>query len=431
MLLYFKFRNYKSFYDEAIFSMTPAPKQKDLEYSIQTEKVGNHQYKGLCSSVIYGPNASGKTNVIGAMDTLRAIFVRGNINNSFAFSPNIASSSLELIPNCNNKQIYTEFSVGFIHESMLFEYTLKIDLGKFLDGEYDRKIKEESLYVNNKKVFLRNETLEVNLPLLIKPYINESIKRKSKKMLNLAQNSLNDRDLFLVNGFKMIYANKLVSRINEWFFDCFLVVYRSDVLIANEKISDPNKDKFYIQQTLTDSGRIFGMDSEAVGIKVSENGKPMKYSLLKDKKTAIPSEVFESFGTIRFLNIFPLVLDVFNNGGTLVVDEFDASIHPMAIMNLISIFHNDELNKNHAQLIFNTHNPIFLNASLFRRDEIKFVERNAKGDSELYSLSDFRTADGVRKGEDYMNNYFVNCYGAINEVDFTPVFEQSKGRKGG
>ena len=106
------------------------------------------------------------------------------------------------------------------------------------------------------------------------------------------------------------------------------------------------------------------------------------------------------------------------------MDEFDASIHPMALMNILNIFHNDDINKNCAQLVFNTHNPIFLDASLLRRDEIKFVERDdVTENSVLYSLSDFKTADGVRKGEDYMNNYFVSRYGAIKDIDFSPILE--------
>ena len=107
------------------------------------------------------------------------------------------------------------------------------------------------------------------------------------------------------------------------------------------------------------------------------------------------------------------------------MDECDASIHPMALMKIINIFHNDEININKAQIIFNTHNPIFLDASLFRRDEIKFVERDDDTNHSVhYALSDFKTADGIRKGEDYMNNYFVNRYGAIKEVDFSDFIEQ-------
>ncbi len=93
-------------------------------------------------------------------------------------------------------------------------------------------------------------------------------------------------------------------------------------------------------------------------------------------------------------------------------------------MNIISIFHNDEININHAQHIFNTHNPIFLDASLFRRDEIKFVERDSLNHSIHYSLSDFKTTSGTRNGEDYMNNYFISKYGIIKEIDFTPILKE-------
>ena len=96
--------------------------------------------------------------------------------------------------------------------------------------------------------------------------------------------------------------------------------------------------------------------------------------------------------------------------------------YPMIVMNLITLFHNDEVNKNHAQLIFNTHNPIYLNNRLFRRDEIKFVERDkVTKSSSLCALSDFKTNGdiSVRKTSDYMKNYFANRYGAIEDVDFT------------
>ncbi|MFI3170110.1 MAG: AAA family ATPase [Faecalibacterium sp.] len=114
-------------------------------------------------------------------------------------------------------------------------------------------------------------------------------------------------------------------------------------------------------------------------------------------------------------------------GSILIVDEFDASVHPMALMSIINIFHNDEINLHGAQLVFNTHNPIFLNSNLLRRDEIKFVERDDNSDSsELYSLADFGTTGdkGVRKNEDYLKNYFVSRYGAIKDIDFTPIFEE-------
>lgn len=426
MLLEFKTINFKSFADEMCFSMIPAPKQKGLDYSILSAKCGSKQYKGLCSAVIYGPNASGKTNVIGAMDSFKAIVLRGSIRNSDVLSINPSASNLELIPNCNGTVAPTEFLIRYTDTDLLVEYSLKVELGPFMDEDYDRKILEERLVINEKQVFLRNDTLTVDLPIVIKDYVNKSIKRKTPKMLEYAKDSLADTELFLNNGFKSIYAQELVTKILDWFNRKFVVIFHAEDLRMVRRFADPKANTIYVERTLTDAAKTFGITANALGYRQTgekERDDMELYSIFKDK--LLPAEMFESYGTIRFINEFPLVIYALINGGTLIVDEFDASIHPMALMNIINIFHNDDINKNNAQLIFNTHNPIFLDASLLRRDEIKFVERDElTGNSSHYSLSDFKTADGVRKGEDYMNNYFVSRYGAIKDIDFSPILEK-------
>ena len=426
MLLEFKTKNYKSFVEEMVFSMTPAPKQKGLDYSVFSVKAGSRSYKGLSTAVIYGPNASGKTNVIGAMDTFRSIVLRGSIRNADIASPNAAASSLELIPNCNGSKAPTEFSVRFFDDGLVIEYSIKADLGSFMDPDYPRKILEEKLTVNENRVFMRNDGIIVDLPPSIKDHVNKRIKRKTPKMLELALDSLTDTELFLCNGFKSIYAQELVKKIMTWFNNKFIVVYRSDDMRIVRKFADPKANTFYVEKTLTEAAREFGITGNALGYKSAGKGDAedtILCSIFGNK--LLPAEMFESYGTIRFINEFPLVILALKNGGTLVMDEFDASIHPMALMNIINIFHNDDINKNRAQLIFNTHNPIFLDSSLLRRDEIKFIERDDKtGNSIHYALSDFRTADGIRKGEDYMNNYFVSRYGAIKDVDFSPILEK-------
>lgn len=425
MLVEFRMKNYKSFRDEMTFSMTPAPKQKGLDYSILHEKFGTKEQKGLCSAVIYGPNASGKTNIIGAMETLRAIILRGNIKNTDAsVTPNVATSALELIPNCNCGSSPVKLGITFLEKGFLISYDLEMDLGDFLDADYPRKILRETLIVNNKQIFNRDQMLEVTLPSIIKPLSNQSIKRVSQKTKEIALSSLVDTDLFLTNGFRTIFAQGLVSLITNWFSEKFIVIYRSDEVKVMQKFSNPKENTVYVEKTLNEAAKEFGITSNALGYRTnSDDDDTVLCSIFKNKNLVIPAEAFESYGTIRFINEFPLVINALMNGGTLVMDEFDASIHPMALMNIILIFHNDEINKKHAQLIFNTHNPIFLDASLFRRDEIKFVERNEKNQSIHYALSDFKTANGVRKGEDYMNNYFVNRYGAIKDIDFSPIFE--------
>lgn len=432
MLLEFRAKNYKSFKDELVFSLMPAPKQRALNYSVFREKIGKKVYRGLCSAVIYGANAAGKTNIIGAMDTFKSIVLRGHIrNDTEKSSPNIASGKLEFIPNkfCETQEP-VEFSISFTTEGTLIEYTFSALLGRFLDADFPRKIVSERLDVNKVTVFERNEKLEIGQLKAIESLLVNEFDQNASRIMSAA--NLNDEELFLMNGFKVMFSSKLVSMIINWLNSRFLVVYGFNVIeVRHMFLNDIGQETAYIEKTLNDVAMCFGINSNALGYIAEKDGKESRLcSLFREDGEAgiaIPAKLFESYGTIRFVNMFPFIIQVLQNGGTLVVDEFDASIHPMALMNIVNIFHNDELNLNHAQLVFNTHNPIFLNPNLFRRDEIKFVERDEESHcSTHYSLSDFGTAgrSGVRRNSDYMKGYFVNRYGAIKNIDFSPVIKE-------
>lgn len=402
MLLQFKTENFKSFLDEMNFSMTPAPKQKDLEYSILEHKIGNKTYKGLCSAVIYGPNASGKTNIISAMDVFKEIVLKGNIRNSDELrSPNISEGKLELIPNNLNRYPKpTKFYIRFVEGELLVEYELKIDLGLFLDRNYQRKIEFESLRINDKTIYERTDQIEFFNLKSIEKYLITEFRENEDSAKAIARNNLNETELFLTNGFKMMFSSKIVSFILEWFEEKFIVIYRADAAEIKSKLDNTEGGKIFINRTTNDAAKLFGINSNALGYVVPEDGgEPQLCSIFKDNGVAIPAKHFESYGTVRFINMFPLILKALVEESVLVMDEFDANIHPMALMNIINIFHDDDINKKNAQLIFNTHNPIFLNANIVRRDEIKFVERDDETHlSTHYSLSDFKTSgsNGVR-----------------------------------
>lgn len=429
MLLQFKAENFKSFLDEMDFSMTPAPKQKDLEYSILEHKIGNKTYKGLCSAIIYGPNASGKTNIISAMDVFKEIVLKGNIRNSDELrSPNISEGKLELIPNNLNRYPKpTKFYIRFVEGELLVEYELKIDLGLFLDRNYQRKIEFESLRINDKTIYERTDRIEFFNLKSIEKYLITEFRENEDSAKAIARNNLNETELFLTNGFKMMFSSKIVSFILEWFEEKFIVIYRADAAEIKSKLDNTEGGKIFINRTTNDATKLFGINSNALGYVVPEDGgEPQLCSIFKDNGVAIPAKHFESYGTVRFINIFPLILKALVEGSVLVLDEFDANIHPMALMNIINIFHDDDINKKNAQLIFNTHNPIFLNANIVRRDEIKFVERDDETHlSTHYSLSDFKTSgsNGVRKADDYLKHYFLGRYGAVKDIDFYDLFE--------
>lgn len=431
MLLEFRASNYKSFKEEFVFSMVPAPKQTGLDYSVQKTKVKNKEYKSLSSAVVYGPNAAGKTNIIGAMDTMRAIVLRGNIKNAESVTtPNFAAHKLEVIPFYTTNNLPVSLSISFIEDSTLISYSIKMLLGEFLGEASNRRILEETLKVNEVVVFKRQDQLYVEKSALPNEMWNEGVAEQFDAAIGLTENGLNEEELFLTNGFKNIFSKQLVSMILNWFNEKFIVIYRSDSIQTLRKFVDPQEDTIYIEKTLTEAAKLFGVTANVLGYKASsnENEDAILYSILKKggKTAAIPSNLFESYGTMRFINEFPLIIRALLTGATLIMDEFDASIHPLALINIINVFHNDDINKNKAQLIFNTHNPIFLNSSIFRRDEIKFVERDDEThESSHYALSDFKTSgeNSTRKGEDYMTNYFVDKYGAIKDVDFSEIFD--------
>ena len=290
MLLNFKTRNYKSFVEEADFSMIAAPKQKGLDYSLMKIKVKGKEIRGLSSSVIYGPNAAGKTNMIGAMDVFRAIVLRGNIRNSEEkISPNSAAGALELIPNNNGtgaEPVY--FSVEFYEEEagdrFRILYELEMDIGKFLDEKYARKIINENLFVNGEPVFQRADDLQVGNMKAIKRYLSNATVQNVEGVREIAQNSLNREELFLTNGFKLIFSQKFTKMIVNWFASKFMVIYRADSMQLMKRFSDPKKKTIYVEKTTDKAAKLFGINSNTVGYVVSEEEPDAKlYSVFRNK----------------------------------------------------------------------------------------------------------------------------------------------------
>lgn len=428
MLLEFRFKNFKTFQEETLFSMTPAQKIKDIEYSVLKTKIGKKEYKGLSSAVIYGPNASGKTNIISALEVFKSIVLKGNIKNGdYVFaSANETIRKLELIPNLSlNTPTPVEFEIKFIENGLLYQYGIEVNLGVFLDADYNRKILSETLSVNEKMIFTRSSSLEIGDISKISDMLIAAFDENASK--NMAQSNLNDEELFLTGLFKSLYSSQIANNIVDWFRDKCRVLLRANLIASEPYVESAENNQAFMDITLNRAIKHFGIHGNNIAyVKSNDNNEMSPYSILPNGK-AIPVDVFESYGTERFLNIFPVVIETLQTGATLIVDEFDASLHPMALMSIVGAFHNDEINRKGAQLIFNTHNPIFLNKNLFRRDEIKFVDRDDNtGISNHYSLSDFGTSgpNGVRNTEDYMKNYFINRYGSIRNIDFSDILEE-------
>ena len=94
----------------------------------------------------------------------------------------------------------------------------------------------------------------------------------------------------------------------------------------------------------------------------------------------------------------------------MLIDELDKSLHSFLVQYVVDLFHNSSINKNHAQLVFSTHDINLLSLDTFRRDQVYFVEKNAKNaQTSIYSLDEF----SVRKSENVERGYLLGRYGAV------------------
>ncbi|WP_416181770.1 AAA family ATPase [Acidaminococcus timonensis] len=436
MLIQYWVENYKSFYNRAEFHMQPAPRLQQLSYSVQNVKAGRKTIKGLCSSVIYGPNAAGKTSLLGALEVLKSIVLAGNIQDKEQMTTNISVNQLKYIPNIRpflmgeHEVKPVTLGVEAVIDGLRFSYEISFQCENLVDSNIERKIVSEALSLNGKEIFNRKgDKVQMLEPV---PLAYRNTKGKLKELSSLSLTT-EPTELFLTGNFKAFYSNKLVQKIREWFTDKLYIIYESAFVDILPSFQDPRANISF--GMINDLARAFGSSANELLYVNDSNGQPKLCSEFKyEKKTIlIPAGQYESLGTRRIVSIFPAIAKAFLHGATILIDELDASIHTMAIVNLINIFHNDEINRNQAQLIFNTQNPIYLNRNIFRTDEIKFVDRDDEThNSEVYALSDFGTHGSTRakNTNNYMTNYFVNRYGAIKNIDlsdiFTKILEEQK-----
>ena len=126
----------------------------------------------------------------------------------------------------------------------------------------------------------------------------------------------------------------------------------------------------------------------------------------------------ESQGTKMMFAIGGLILEAFERPAPTIVffDEFDNSLHPYLAKFLIELFHNPKVNKNNSQLIFATHETTLLDNRIFRKDQIWFGEKNKLGETEFFSVKDFKDLKNVRPNIPFDRWYRTGKFGAVPNI---------------
>lgn len=422
MLVQFRVKNFTSFKDEACLSFIANTGKENSNNYTSFNKINV-----LKNLIIYGANASGKTNLIKAF-CASIIYIRqsfGFIPNSnigymipFAFSKETVNEpcEFEYIFIVNNiKYVYgfsaTQFKV--FDEYLLAYYSNKpteifsrknTNIFKFLAEDERELCGYERLALDNKlflSVLGNTKYEKTTLPF---KWFNELIDTYGTRM---------DEMGFYSNYSFNCYENDKTGELKEF---ALKLLNSADILI----------DDYIFETREVPLNPLFGA-ANMVNPVNKEISIKMKHSI---KNGGESSEYYldffkaESSGTKILFLLAPILKNAFENGKVLYIDEFENGLHSNLLEAVINLFNNPKYNINNAQLIINTHNTNLLSLNTFRRDQFWFTEKNPNtGESKLYCLDDF----SVRKDENIRKSYLIGRYGAIPYMSFGDEFACKKG----
>jgi hypothetical protein len=414
MLIEFSVRNFKSFKDEVTLSMVTTPIKEHRESHTFVE----NKISLLKSAVIYGANASGKSNLFLALRFMKW-FVRNSSKNtqadeSISYTPFLLNTETEKEPSM--------FEVVFFYEGSQYRYGFAIDA---------KKIHAEWLfYTPHKK----------EIEVFVREFQDISLSYRFKKEKKLIDDKLvRENALFISRAAQD--NSEIATKVLRWFSDVNIMrgdqedgydhvtrkiaqlakgkelvlnlLKKADIGIEDLKITQTdipfdNLPHFFQEQIDLHGGEknITSFDIQAFHKKYDSNNKVVgAVSLDLDRA--------ESAGTQKFFNLLGPIIDTITQGKTLFIDEFDSGLHPRLIEELCSLFNSKEKNPHHAQLIFISHNTTIMSKGLLRRDQIWFVEKDRYGASNFYSLARYKKPDKARNDASYEKNYLKGRYGAV------------------
>ena len=426
MLVNFRFKNYRSFYQENVLSME-AVKDAELKnintFSVDEKIMPKDENELLKSAVIFSANASGKSNVIKAL----------------AYMKNVILFSASQMPIVRNNEYFafydyafsedTLFEVEFIQNGTFYKYGFTLQ-GSIVTAEWLDKRKERLTHV----FYRKGNQLDIM-----------GLDKTASRLINLAPNSL----FLSVGGNFHLDINQYLNDVMSWFQNLLIVFennansldiytlesgkYRDkalaileladigirDIRVKKDKVANmadindvlrlntqlqiqPNAFRGQLKQ---EENNLFNIDMETFFDIYNKNGKKVgkkNVMLFKDKG-------FNSEGTERLLCYLGWILAALDQGRVILIDEMDAKLHFLVADFLIKLFNSIDNNPKNSQLVCTAHNVMIMDEDL-RRDQIYFTSKNEQGESYLVALSDYKN---VRKNDLFSKKYLAGFYSSL------------------
>ncbi len=438
MLLQFSVKNFKTFKEKATLSLVASGYDKDTRESDNVHHDVQFNLRLLKSAVVYGANASGKSKLFEALMFMKRFVMTSSkesqIGDEIEVEPFLLNSETENLP--------TEFEVVFVFKNVLYRYGFEADRKNVVSEwlYYKPNTKEIELFYRYgdkidthsrnfskgntiiKEGLLRNNSLLVSVSAQFNDAISIEVFDWFKSLITISDiNESMFRSFTMIKTQNPVHKAKILSFLKAADLDIQDVeLQKLDITKLPKEMPKELRDKFI--KEVNENKKEFYLDVLTTHKKFDTNYKAIdtvNFSLNNN----------ESSGTQKFFALTGPILDIIENGYTLVVDELDSKLHPNLVCKIVSLFNSMELNKKNAQLIFNTHDTNLLSSGLFRRDQVWFTDKNKFGEARLYSLADFKS-DEVRKIESFEENYIRGKYGAVpylgffdNLINIVPKYE--------
>ena len=393
MLIKYSVENFKSIKDKIQLNLEATSISELQESTI--EKQGDFY---LRLAAIYGPNGGGKSNIIESLFVLcnKIILpVMNSIESDYKKTTNIKMTPF--LFNKDNIDKPIKFEIVFSNKIGEYEYKISFKNNKVLYEKleifkYSTNRKSFLYERNNNNVNVGDEFKKINIFKSISESISEEIPILS--LLGITSKT-----------------NEIILDIFNWFFYGIVVGDYANPILESQFVDFKIKNE---KQMFLDLLKEFNIDISDYIIKKEDDGINIFTLHNINGYEAKINYLDESSGTQKIFSLAPRIIGSLLNGGTLIIDELDAKLHPLILKHIIELFNDKKSNKHGAQLIFTSHDMITMNNELMRRDEIWFAAKGRDEDTQLYSLIEFKDEDGasIRKDAKFNKQYLEGKYGA-------------------
>lgn len=419
MLIRFKVENYRSFKDPVTINFE-ASSLKEL----QAENIAHAGGLQLlrCMS-LYGANSSGKSNIFKAM-----VFMKKFILNSIRNQDEEFIDVMPFVLNTESEKKPSSFEVEILIDDIKYRYGFTLDRERIhQEYLYYTKINKEYNY------FLRKGD---NITLDEKFTEGKDLENKTRPdslFVSVASQFNGAISMSIVkwfNDFKYVYDtnNKFLSSYSMKLFENsrYKNLIKRYLLRADLGFSDIDAHKLSMPDDLEDypievKNIIQNQYKKENTLMMTEHSK---YDALGNNvgKVLFNFNELESLGTQKYFALSGLIIETLLNGAVLIIDEFDARMHPKLCLSIINLFNSKDNNIKSAQLLFISHNTNFINKEIFRRDQILLASKDKYGATEILKLSENNNRR-VRIDEAYEKNYLDGKYLAVPKITSFNLFD--------